>query len=172
MVLPGLVFLYVSWFKFKCLGHWVLFSQALIVVGGSNWGGAGSVWGGWFFLNTFFWWVVGWLMLEVVSIRWVSDKHRGVVARIRAKMERNWEPSQVEIIWINNRSSDKNFPRKLTGLTGRVAHLNEKTVLIGGIDNNYKDRDEVLCGSLIWFNLIRFDLKSKQLTIVIDRWNW
>ena len=39
-------FLYVSWFKFKCLGHWVLFSQALIVVGGSNWGGAGSVWGG------------------------------------------------------------------------------------------------------------------------------
>ena len=138
-----------SW---KCMG-WVIFFVIFFVDG----------------------WLVDWCWRwcqQLVSIRWVSDKHRGVVARIRAKMERNWEPSQVEIIWINNRSSDINFPRKLTGLTGRVAHLNEKTVLIGGIDNDYKDRDEVLCGSLIWFNLIRFDLKSKQLTIVIDRWNW
>ena len=91
------------------------------------------------------------------SIWWLSCKHRVVLAR-NVEMDNNRKTSKVKIIWLiiahhhlNNQrcctvATNVNFHRKLTGL--RVANINQKIFVIGGVDSSKNDRTEVLCGIL------------------------
>ena len=104
------------------------------MTGGSNWGGRGSIYGG--YLSTTE------VLLPGSGQQW---KRTGDLPRLKS----------FQLIITHHRLNDQrcctvatnvNFPRQLTGV--RVTHFNQKTILSGGVDNWYKNRVEVLCGKL------------------------